>query len=131
MHDSQTRAQRVARQSESSGSVARSGPPAPARAAALGAGGGEASSDGDAPEEVSASVPVVVSLDHSGPPPRPPTARKRAVPDVRGLPLRDAVHALHRAGFRVELTSGTGGLTFPASGALAAPGAVVRLQRGR
>src|SRR5262249_10876011 len=47
---------------------------------------------------------------HAGPP--------RAVPDVHGLPLRAAVHALHRAGLRVEVTDGSPGTTIPAAGAL-------------
>ena len=92
--------------------------------------GGDASGRGDEASDSSGSVPVVVSLTAGGDafPVAPP--RKRAVPDVRGLALRDAVHTLHRAGFKVELTAGVVGLTRPAAGTLAAPGAVVRLQRG-
>ena len=51
----------------------------------------------------------------------------RAVPDVRGLSLRKAVHALHAAGFRVALSAGTSGETSPAAGALAPAGALVHL----
>ena len=52
----------------------------------------------------------------------------RAIPDVEGLPLRAAVHELHRAGFRVRLTGfGRASGTSPAAGAEAAPGSVVRL----
>jgi hypothetical protein len=51
----------------------------------------------------------------------------RAVPDVRGLSLRQAVHALHAAGFRVALSAGTSGETSPAAGALAPAGALIRL----
>jgi cell division protein FtsI (penicillin-binding protein 3) len=51
----------------------------------------------------------------------------RVVPDVRGLPLRQAAHRLHAAGFRVQLVSGAPGSTFPAAGAMAQAGAVVRL----
>ena len=52
----------------------------------------------------------------------------RAVPDVRGLPLRSAVRALHRAGFRVTLGSTPGSSTVPAAGTLLSPGSMVKLQ---
>lgn len=60
-----------------------------------------------------------------------PVTAARAIPDVRGLPLRTAVHSLHRAGFRVQLTSGgfADGDTFPAAGTSLRPGALVRLRR--
>jgi len=50
------------------------------------------------------------------------------VPDVAGLPLRDAVHRLHAAGYRVH-AEGTGVArgTFPNAGEHAAPGSVVRI----
>ena len=51
----------------------------------------------------------------------------RVVPDVRGLPLRRAVLALHEAGFRVSLGDGPSGVTLPAAGAMVRPGSVVRL----
>ena len=53
----------------------------------------------------------------------------RAVPDVHGLLLRDAVRSLHSAGFRVQLARGTGvtAATSPAAGALAPTGTLVRL----
>ncbi len=76
----------------------------------------------------SASVPYEVSL-----PARPAPAAAapaRAVPDVRGLDLRDAVRALHGAGFRVQLArapSGAGGVTSPSAGSTVRPGALVRL----
>jgi cell division protein FtsI (penicillin-binding protein 3) len=54
---------------------------------------------------------------------RPP----RPVPDVRGLSLRQAVHALHAAGFHVQIEHGTEIVTAPAAGAMAPEGAVVRL----
>ena len=82
-------------------------------------------------EEARGSVPVVVNLA-AGPDARTPgPSRKRPIPDVRGLPLRDAVRALHQAGFRVELATGGDGGTWPAAGAVMSQGAVVRLQRGR
>lgn len=52
----------------------------------------------------------------------------RPVPDVRGLPLRSAVRALHRAGFRVTLGSALGAPTVPAAGTLLSPGSMVKLQ---
>jgi len=54
----------------------------------------------------------------------------RAVPDVRGLMLRDAVRALHTAGFHVRLVrAGTGanGDTAPVAGTMTTAGALVRL----
>lgn len=51
---------------------------------------------------------------------------KRAVPDVHGLTLRDAVYALHHAGFHVHLSGfGRATSTSPAAGAMLEPGADV------
>ena len=57
------------------------------------------------------------------------TRAVRAVPDVHGLLLRDAVRSLHSAGFRVQLARGAGvtASTSPAAGALAPTGTLVRL----
>jgi cell division protein FtsI (penicillin-binding protein 3) len=55
--------------------------------------------------------------------PAPP----RPVPDVHGLSLRQAVHALHTAGFHVQLAAGPLGSTSPAAGSLAPIGTVVQL----
>jgi cell division protein FtsI (penicillin-binding protein 3) len=52
----------------------------------------------------------------------------RPVPDVHGLPLRSAVRALHKAGFRVALVTTIGVPTIPAAGTLLAPGTIVKLQ---
>lgn len=72
------------------------------------------------------AVPYVVSL-----PQRRPAAYgvqpPRAVPDVHGLPLRDAVQSLHQAGFHVRLVRGTDGGTDPAAGSVVPAGALVRL----
>jgi cell division protein FtsI (penicillin-binding protein 3) len=55
-------------------------------------------------------------------------APRRAVPDVAGRPLRDAVRALHRRGFRVTLKGwGVAHYTWPAAGDSAAAGATVTL----
>jgi cell division protein FtsI (penicillin-binding protein 3) len=67
------------------------------------------------------------------PAPRParvPASPPRPVPAVQGLPLRDALYALHRAGFHVRLAAGSpAGRTVPAGGALAPAGAEVTLYR--
>jgi cell division protein FtsI (penicillin-binding protein 3) len=72
------------------------------------------------------TLPFVVTL-----PARPEISRPkvmRAVPDVRGLVLRDAVRSLHSAGFRVQLARGSGETTTtPSAGALAPTGTLVRL----
>jgi cell division protein FtsI (penicillin-binding protein 3) len=79
----------------------------------------------------SGSVPYVYRLDS---PRKPPAAvAARAIPDVRGLAVRRAVYALHRAGFRVSLAtldaSGPASATTPAAGTLAPSGSTVRLAR--
>ena len=73
-----------------------------------------------------ASAPYVVSLPQRRAAHRVADAA-RPVPDVRGLPLRDAVLSLHTAGFHVRLARGGDGSTEPAAGSLAPAGAVVRL----
>jgi cell division protein FtsI (penicillin-binding protein 3) len=80
----------------------------------------------------SGSVPYVYRLDS----PRKPVAAAvaaRAIPDVHGLPVRRAVYALHRAGFRVSLATaeawGAAGATAPPAGARATAGTTVRLMR--
>jgi cell division protein FtsI (penicillin-binding protein 3) len=52
----------------------------------------------------------------------------RPVPEVAGMTLRNAVHALHTAGFRVSLAPGQGMTTVPAAGTLLVPGSTVKLQ---
>jgi len=80
------------------------------------------------PPEEDAGAPAVL------PWPLPPesaavaTITRRAVPDVTGLPLREAVRALHRRGFRVVLKGfGLTHHTWPAAGDSAAAGATVTL----
>ena len=96
------------------------------RAAAADSPASSAPSDDSAVTELSAPAPFVVTL-----PPRPAPAPPRAVhavPDIRGLGLRDAVRSLHSAGFRVQLARGSGQpSTSPASGELAPTGTLVRL----
>jgi cell division protein FtsI (penicillin-binding protein 3) len=76
------------------------------------------------------AVPFVVTLPMSkqSAPPR----AVRAVPDVRGLDLREAVRSLHGAGFRVQLgragdVAGASVTTSPAAGELVPTGTLVRL----
>src|SRR2546427_420845 len=80
------------------------------------------------PAEEDAGAPAVL------PWPLPPesaavvTVARRAIPDVTGLPLREAVRALHRRGFRVVLKGlGVTHHTWPAAGDSAAAGATVTL----
>jgi cell division protein FtsI (penicillin-binding protein 3) len=70
--------------------------------------------------------PVIVDLPSTLRTVAPPSAM-RAVPDVRGLPVRAAVRALHQAGFRVRLTEAPATYTLPAAGVMAAPGTLVQL----
>jgi cell division protein FtsI (penicillin-binding protein 3) len=53
----------------------------------------------------------------------------RLVPDVTGMTLRNAVHALHTAGFRVKLVPGQEPVTIPVAGTLLNPGSTVKLQQ--
>jgi hypothetical protein len=61
----------------------------------------------------------------------PTLVTPQRVPDVRNLSLRQAVRALHSAGFRVKLETGAASATTPAGGTVAGPGTVVVLTRPR
>jgi cell division protein FtsI (penicillin-binding protein 3) len=77
-------------------------------------------------DSTAGSTPFVALL----PAPRPPRAMPlppRAVPDVRGMPARQAARTLHRTGFRVQLVNGVPGTTSPAAGVVAPAGTLVRL----
>jgi cell division protein FtsI (penicillin-binding protein 3) len=81
----------------------------------------------------SGSVPFVYRLDAPMPTPAP-VVMARAVPDVKGMPVRRAVYALHRAGFRVSLANagqagGDAANTMPAAGEMSSAGSTVRLFR--
>lgn len=81
-----------------------------------------------APEDSAPPAPIVLSLPVRATEQADTAAPMRAVPDVRGLPLRRAVHALHRAGFRVELSGyGDPAGTTPTAGAMARPGTLVKV----
>ncbi|HEY2377180.1 MAG TPA: penicillin-binding transpeptidase domain-containing protein [Gemmatimonadaceae bacterium] len=77
-------------------------------------------------EASTGDVAFIVSLPQRHSASRPPQAA-RLIPDIRGMPLRDAVLSLHNAGFHVRVVSGTDGATDPAAGSVAPAGAVVRL----
>jgi cell division protein FtsI (penicillin-binding protein 3) len=78
--------------------------------------------DADAPRSYTIDLPAT-------PRPAPAAVTPRPVPDVRGLSVREAVRALHGAGFRVRLPSAAAGGTSPAAGTIAAPGTIVQLAR--
>ncbi|MGI8400552.1 MAG: penicillin-binding transpeptidase domain-containing protein [Gemmatimonadaceae bacterium] len=65
----------------------------------------------------------------NAPKPSPVVVAPRAVPDVKGLSLREAVRALHAAGFRVRIANGTASGTLPVAGTVATPGIIVQLIR--
>jgi cell division protein FtsI (penicillin-binding protein 3) len=77
-------------------------------------------------DDDSGSTPFVALLP-APPLPRAIALAPRAVPEVRALPLRQAVRALHAAGFKVQLVRAPAGATVPAAGTLAPPGTTVRL----
>ena len=77
-------------------------------------------------EDTSATIPFVALLPAPAPP-RVGALPARAVPDVRGLSVRQAAHALHQAGFRVQLVAGTPGTTDPVAGSSAPAQSIVRL----
>ncbi|CAN5594153.1 penicillin-binding protein [soil metagenome] len=58
---------------------------------------------------------------------KPAVLPPRAVPDVHGFSLRQAVHALHAAGFRVGLDLKGAGDTQPAAGSVLPVGTLVHL----
>jgi cell division protein FtsI (penicillin-binding protein 3) len=77
-------------------------------------------------DDTLSSVPFVVVLPVASVR-KPRTLPPRAVPDVRGVPLRRAVLALHSAGFKVQLVRGPPGVTIPAAGVVATAGTTVLL----
>ena len=90
--------------------------------------------DDVSPYELSAkpaSGPPSVSTEVALPYARPKVVvdeAQRPVPDVMGMTLRNAVHALHTAGFRVSLVPAQEQMTVPAAGTLLVPGSTVKLQ---
>ena len=78
------------------------------------------------PDEGTKSYLVDLPAARSSP---PIAVTPRAVPDVQGLSVREAVRALHASGFRVRLTIGSPAGTSPAAGAVSPPGIIVQLTR--
>ena len=79
----------------------------------------------------SGSVPIVFDVGHK-PSDEVRVVAERGVPDVAGTSIRDAVHTLHRAGFRVALGNDAPGPvrgTVPVAGAMLPAGTVVRIER--
>ena len=82
------------------------------------------------PARATSTRPVIVRLPNRGAAPK--SRDPRPIPEIRGLEIRDAVRALHEAGFRVQLARGAAGVasvTNPAAGTVASAGALVRLYR--
>jgi len=80
------------------------------------------------PAEEEAGAPAVLPWPLPPDSARAVPAARRAVPDVTGLPLREAVRALHRRGFRVVLKGfGVTHHTWPAAGDSAVAGTTVTL----
>jgi cell division protein FtsI (penicillin-binding protein 3) len=90
----------------------------------------DSTADAQAVDEDSAGSTPFVALLPAPPPPRVTAMPPRAVPDVRGLPARQAARALHTAGFHVQLMHGSPGTTSPAAGIVAPAGSVVRMAAG-
>ena len=59
----------------------------------------------------------------------PVVAASRPIPDVKRLSVRQAVRALHSAGFRVRIVTAPSWGTRPAAGTMASPGSMVQLSR--
>jgi cell division protein FtsI (penicillin-binding protein 3) len=65
----------------------------------------------------------------SAPKAAPIAIAPRTVPDVKGLSIREAVRALHAAGFRVRIANASTRGTLPVAGTVATPGTIVQLNR--
>ena len=89
-------------------------------------GRGEGYAFAAAPPADTGAVPYVIALGAPRPAPAPAPSQ-RPVPDVRGVPVRGAVLALHEAGFRVQVVDGSAPGTMPAAGAVVRTGSLVRL----
>jgi cell division protein FtsI (penicillin-binding protein 3) len=112
-----------------SASLTRAPQPAPAGpVASRESGAPDPTAADSAPPDTAPAAPIVLSLPYRASTQGDTAVPMRAVPDVRGLPLRRAVHALHRAGFRVELSGyGDPAGTTPVAGAMARPGTIVKV----
>jgi hypothetical protein len=82
----------------------------------------------DATDSDAGSLSYVVHLpfrNHQS----PVTLTSRVIPSVSGMTLRAAAHALHAAGFRVQLVNAPALSTNPAAGTVAIAGTTVQLGR--
>ncbi len=113
----------------------REGLLAPGHAGASSANGGrDADSSARASESTAFDPAPATSYTISlplKPKAKPVVSAPRAVPDVRGLTLRAAVRALHSRGFQVRIVTAPSMMTWPAAGAVAAPGSIVQLGQPR
>ena len=80
-------------------------------------------------EATDGAVPYLMAIAPSTAVTVAPPVLPRAVPDVTGLTLREALFTLHGQGFRVLVDSLAAAGTSPVTGARVMPGAVVRLHR--
>jgi cell division protein FtsI (penicillin-binding protein 3) len=88
---------------------------------------GNLASDGEQRAEVG-TTSYFVALPNA-PKPAPVAVAPRAVPDVKGLSVREAVRALHAAGFRVRIANASASGTLPVAGTVAVPGTIIQLNR--
>ena len=88
---------------------------------------GVASGEAERQSRQAAAVVITLPAAKRAAPPKV----EHAIPDIRGLALRDAVRSLHSAGFRVQLArsepGGSAAVTSPAAGEMAPTGTLVRL----
>ncbi len=80
-------------------------------------------------EATDGAVPYLMAIAPSSPAAAAPPVTPRAVPQVAGMSLREALFTLHQQGFRVLVDSVAAGGTSPTAGALVMPGAIIRLHR--
>ena len=81
------------------------------------------------PEEETRSYVVDLPASPKPAAARPIVGTSRPVPDVTRLSVRQAVRALHGAGFRVSIVTAPASGTRPAAGTMALPGSMVQLSR--
>lgn len=96
--------------------------PAPAQPVAV------QSAPADGARTTTTRGPYILALDDRTALPRTPASEPVAVPDVEDMSLRDAVHALHAAGLRVQVEgTGAAAATWPAASASVVRGSMVRV----
>jgi hypothetical protein len=81
------------------------------------------------PEDETASYVVDLPAPPKSVVAKPVATAARPVPDVGRLSVRQAVRALHGAGFRVRIVNSPSPGTHPAAGTMATPGTMVQLSR--